>query len=262
MNADMQASPSTLHSSGNPREEAARVLKRVSNEINSELTPGLIHEVNNVLTGIYFNLEFLREAEQEGTEAAERLGEIGQGVERIKEILGRATQIHLNVAERELGYHDLESLVASELDLLRLVFPKTAKISFHPPAAPVNVRVAEYPFRVAMLAVASRIRDLFPVGRIEIPVSVFTTAQLKSFAREIVPPLPDKLVGFSFRLPCPLQSAGEIDDYLVAGTAGDLSMANAENLFTEMGGGIFYRCDPSGSSSDVILALPRFDLKP
>jgi hypothetical protein len=262
MNAVIHASPAALESPVDPREEAARVLKRVSNEINSELTPALIHEVNNVLTGIYFNLEFLQEDAQTGTESAERLGEIGQGIERIKEILGRATQIHLNVAERELGYHDLETLVASELDLLRLVFPKTAKITFHPPAAAVNVRVAEYPFRVAMLAVASRIRDLFPTGRIEIPVSVLATGQLQAIAQGLTPALPEKSVALSFRLPCPIQSAGEIDEYLEAGTVGDLSMANAGKILAEIGGGIFFRPDPSGSSCEVILALPRFDLKP
>ncbi|MFM8364108.1 MAG: hypothetical protein ACKOAS_03050 [Verrucomicrobiota bacterium] len=261
MSSIMEA-PASLESQANPREEAARVLRRVCNEINSELTPGLIHEVNNVLTGIYFNLEFLQEDAQAGTESAERLGEIGQGVERIKEILGRATQIHLNVAERELGYHDLESLVASELDLLRLIFPKTAKISFHPPAKPVNVKVAEYPFRVAMLAVASRIRDLFPTGRIEIPVSILATGQLQAIAQQIAPPLPEKFVALSFRLPCPVQSVEEIDDYLVAGTVGDLSLDNAGKILADIGGGIFIRPDPAGPSCDLILALPRFDLKP
>jgi hypothetical protein len=245
-----------------PREESARVLKRVCNEINSELTPGLIHEVNNVLTGIYFNLEFLQEAAESGNESAERLGEISQGVERIKEILGRATQIHLNVAERELGYHDFETLVASELDLLRLVFPKTAKISFSPPSAPVNVRIAEYPFRVAMLGVASRIRDLFPSGRIEIPVSVLATAELDAHFRGISPKPPAGSVALSFRLPCPVESADEIDDYLVAGTIGDVSMGNSARILADIGGGIFFRPDPASTCCDVLIVLPRFDLKP
>lgn len=261
MGVAMESAPPNV-SSVQHREEAARVLKRVCNEINSELTPGLIHEVNNVLTGIYFNLEFLRESAEDGSESAERLGEIAEGTERIKEILGRATQIHLNVAEREPGYHDLESLVASELDLLRLVFPKTARITFEPPSSPVNVRVAEYPFRVAMLAVASRIRDLFPTGRIEIPVSVLATAQLATIAPDISPALPVRSVALSFRLPCPVQSATEIDEYLVAGTVGDLSMANAEKILAEIGGGIFFRPDSRGPACHVLLVLPRIDLKP
>jgi hypothetical protein len=68
--------------SKNPESEV--ILKRVSNELNAELTPGLIHEVNNILTGIYFNLETCGEALNEDPDLAESICEINQGVERIK----------------------------------------------------------------------------------------------------------------------------------------------------------------------------------
>jgi hypothetical protein len=110
--------------------------------------------------------------------------------------------------------------------------------------------------------VASRIRDLFPSGRIEIPVAVLATAQLAAIAQQISPELPARSVAVSFRLPCPVESVGEIDDYLVAGTSGDLSMANAEKILTDIGGGIFFRPDSDGAACHVLLVLPRFDLKP
>ena len=57
----------------------ALVLRRASNELNAELTPGLIHDVNNVLTGIYFNLETCQElvgsdGGAERTAVAEEIG--------------------------------------------------------------------------------------------------------------------------------------------------------------------------------------------
>ena len=177
----------------------ALVLRRASNELNAELTPGLIHDVNNVLTGIYFNLEGCHEALQTDGSAAEAVKEIGQGVERIKEILARTTQIHLNVAERETTYHDLESLVALELDLLRLVFPKTAKIQFLPPQSPIHVRLAEFPFRVALLSIASRLRAFLPTGKIEIQLAVLTTLQLEEFATRRGKEIPAGSVAVSFR---------------------------------------------------------------
>ena len=117
----------------NKNTDSSVILKRASNELNEELTPGLIHEVNNVLTGIYFNLESCHESCSANPAAAEALSDITQGVERIKEVLNRTAHIHLNVAEREKTYHDLATLVESQLDLVRIIFPKTAKITLIPP---------------------------------------------------------------------------------------------------------------------------------
>jgi hypothetical protein len=262
MNGIME-SPSKSRNPGDSHADVALILRRVSNELNAELTPGLIHEVNNVLTGIYFNIEALQESLAPGEGTAETLREIGQGVERIKEILARNTQIHLNVAERELSYHDLEALVASELDLLRVLFPKTAKITFLAPRTVVTVRVAEYPFRVALLTVASRIRDLFPTGKIEIPIAILATEELQALLFSGATPSDlAESVAIALRLPCPVESAEEIDDYLVASTAGDLTMQNAQSLLAEIGGRLLFHPAKDGAGCEVLLTLPRYDLKP
>lgn len=234
-------------------------LRRASNELNAELTPGLIHEVNNVLTGIYFNLEACQETVGVDGGAAEAILEIGRGVERIKELLARTTQIHLNVAERETTYHDLEALVASELDLLRLVFPRTAKIQFLPPPAPIHVHVAEYPFRIALLSVAARLRPFLPTGRIEVPVSVLTTFQLHEAAARLGKDIAAGTVGIAFRLPCSIDSAQEIDAYPAVGAPVDLTMANAEGILAGLGGRILVWNDSATESCQVILVLPCCD---
>ena len=58
-----------------------------SYRLNATVTPGLVHEMNNLLTGIYFNLETIRELFDENHPASESLEEINQGVERIKDLL-------------------------------------------------------------------------------------------------------------------------------------------------------------------------------
>ncbi len=240
--------------------ESALVLRRASNELNAELTPGLIHEVNNVLTGIYFNLEGCQEFLGNDGSAAEAIREIGQGVERIKELLSRTTQIHLNVAERETTYHDLATLVASELDLLRVVFPKTAKIEFLPPSSPIHVRVAEFPFRVALLSVAARLRAFLPTGKIELPVSVFTASQLEEFAarrNEVIPP---GSVAVSFRIPCTIESAEEIDGYPATAEPSDITAANANTVLARIGGSLLFCNNSTSDDCDVLLLLPDCDL--
>lgn len=240
--------------------ESAVILRRASNELNSELTPGLIHEVNNVLTGIYFNLEGCQESLGTDGSAAEAIREIGQGVERIKELLSRTTQIHLNVAERETTYHDLESLVASELDLLRVIFPKTAKIQFLPPASPVHVRVAEFPFRVALLSVAARLRAFLPTGKIEVAVSVLTASKLQedfALRNEVIPP---GSVAVSFHVPCAIESPEEMDGYPATDEPSDITMANANILLSRIGGSLLFCNNSATDDCDVLLLLPDCDL--
>ena len=234
-------------------------LRRASNELNAELTPGIIHEVNNVLTGIYFNLEACQETPGEDGALAEAVLEIGRGVERIKELLARATQIHLNVAERETTYHDLEALVASEIDLLKLVFPRTAKIQFLPPAAPIHVHLAEFPLRIALLSVAARVRPFLPAGRTEVPVSVLTTFQIHEAASRCGQDIPANSVGVSFRIPCALNSAKEIDAYPAASAQEDVSMSIADGILADLGGRLVVWNDPEAEASDVILVLPCCD---
>lgn len=235
-------------------------MRRALNELNSELTPGLIHEVNNVLTGIYFNLECCQDAQQGDGSADEAVQEIARGVERIKEILGRTTQIYLNVAERETTYHDLESLVASELDLLRLVFPKTAKIQFLAPPSPIHVRLAECPFRVALLSIATRLRAFLPMGKIEILIAVLTTLQLEEFAARLDKEIPAGSVAVSFRIPCSIDSAEEIDGYPATAEPSDLTVSNADRVLSGIGGSLIFCNNHSDDSCDVLLLLPRCDL--
>ncbi len=234
-----------------------RVQTRYLNEINAELTPGLIHEVNNVLTGIYFNLESCREGIDAAHPMAEPLQEIQAGVERIKTVLGRITQIHLNAADRELNYHELQALVSGQIDLLQIIFPKTARISLTATEEPLFLCVSEESFRVGLLALATSLRGLYPEGKIEIPLSIVSPLELarmnekEDFA---------DFIGVSFRLPCLALSVSEIDDFHSANLTSDISMANTEAIICATGGRLLFSTGQDLQSTHITMIFPQYHL--
>lgn len=234
---------------------------RASNEINATLAPGLIHEVNNILTGIYFNLEGFREVLDASHPLAESVQEIQVGFERIKEVLARITQIYLNAAEREQTYHEVQVLVASQIDLLRIVFSKTktASITLTSPEKALYINVSEYAFRVALLTLATCLRGLYPEGKIEIPMSVLCLEDFSEANFEKYPASGD-CVGISFRLPCLALSVAEIDDFYARDNSSDLSMAAAEVLISEAGGRLLFSKGKAPHTSEVAMVFPLYNL--
>lgn len=248
--------PTTNHLSREEIDETQLVLKRISNELNSELSPGLIHEVNNILTGIYFNLEGCLDVIDSSSGAFELIKEINRGVERIKEILGRATQIQLNSAEREVTYHDLEALVAGQLDLLRIVFPKTSKIDISPATQTIHVRTAEFPFRVALLTMAARLRGLFPAGKNDIRLAILGPEQVAESIGE-----KGRFAAVEIFIPCLAETTEEIDEFLFCATPGDISLKNVDAIAADFGGRLVICPAAARSHSKIMLVLPIYDIQ-
>jgi hypothetical protein len=236
-----------------------KIQRRASHEINASLAPGLIHEVNNILTGIYFNLEGCRDILDASHPLAESVQEIQVGVERIKEVLGRITQVYLNAAEREQAYHEAQALVAGQIDLLRIIFPKTASITVKSPETGLHLYISEYAFRVALLTLAFCLRGLYPEGKIDIPMAVLSPQDLAKADFVKVPPAGDS-VGISFRLPCVALSAVEIDDFHACEIGSDLSMAAAEVLVGEAGGRLLFCRGTEPHTSEVVMVFPLHNL--
>ena len=190
---------------------------------------------------------------------AESVQEIQVGVERIKEVLGRITQIYLNAAEREQTYHEAQALVAGQIDLLRIVFPKTASITLTAPESALFINVSEYAFRVALLTLATCLRGLYPEGKIEIPLAVLCPEDLSEADFGKSTPAGDS-VGVSFRLPCVALSVAEIDDFQTRNQSSDLSMAAAEVLVGEAGGRLLFSKGEAPHTSDVVMLFPLHNL--
>lgn len=236
---------------------ARKVQNRCLNEINAKLTPGLIHDVNNVLTGIYFNIENCREGIDASHPMAESLEEIQAGVERIKMVLDRITQIHLNAADREQNYHELQALLSGQLDLLRIIFPKTARISLTTSEKPLFVHVSEESFRIGLLALASSLKGLYPEGKIEIPLAVLSPVELTRMSEE--ENFAD-CIGVSFRLPCIALSVSEIDDFHSRNSISDISMANTEAIICAIGGRLLFSQGLDSHTSHATMIFPQYHL--
>lgn len=255
----MSALPDYSAANSDAPDSLEKIQRRASHEINASLAPGLIHEVNNILTGIYFNLEGCRELLDASHPLAESVHEIQVGVERIKEVLGRITQVYLNAAEREFTYHEAQALVAGQIDLLRIVFPKTASITLKSPEAGLHLYLSEYAFRVALLALAFCLRGLYPERKIDIPMAVLGPEDLAKMDFGNNPPASNS-VGVSFRLPCVALSVVEIDDFHAHGNESDLSMVGAELLVRQAGGRLLFCRGSEPHTSEVLMVFPLHNL--
>lgn len=241
--------------------DGAVALRRSSQEINAELTPGLIHDVNNVLTGIFFHLDASRELVDRGHPLAEMLAEMQAGVERLRDLVDRATRIHLNAAEREVSYHDLESLAASQADLLRILFPKTARLEILPCSETVYIKCAEHTFRTALLALAVSVRGFFGALKTRIPLVVWGPLELRGqFDQAGFGGLSDH-AAVGFQLPGTMSGAAEVDEYLERRGASDISMAKVELLAGELQGALLFIPGPE-LTTFCLISLPVEHLTP
>lgn len=242
-----------------PGSQSKKILNRMSNELNAELIPGLIHEVNNALTGIYFNLENCNEILSPEHPALASLHDITCGVERIKTVLARSMQIHLNTMEREKGYHELESLLHNQIDLLRIIFPRTTKVKLVRPNTPLHVFIAEHPFRVVLLAVASLIRQALPPGKNTLNVEILPPEQTAEAIKKHGGAVLASSVGISFVVPL-APPEGNPNAVTIFEPAGDLTLENAKNLAGEIGAEVLFSTSLPEYRAEALLVFPHIDI--
>ena len=110
-----------------PPETEARLLEAAWKETLSAVTLGFIHDLNNNLTGILGLTELvLIEARPEGA-VLESLNQIKRGTRQAAQLMERLAALHrTKMGRREL--HDLNALVAQNLEFLRLAVPKRLQL--------------------------------------------------------------------------------------------------------------------------------------
>jgi signal transduction histidine kinase len=160
--------------------------------MNSELTLGLLHQVNNVLTGIYFNVEECQAQVDTQSPLGATLEEISDSVRNLHRLLDRTVEVNLPLTEEDdASYHDLGELVSRQLDLIRILFLKTASIALLPPAEPVYVLANEQKFRRMLLQLVAALRDALPLPNARIV--------LELHARPAAPGQPGPMAAIAFR---------------------------------------------------------------
>ena len=225
------------------------LLQRMSNELNAQLSPGLIHEVNNVLTGIYFNVENCQEVLASDHPSSETLEEIQAGLDRIKLILNRSLQIYLNTIERDKTYHDLEDLLVGQMDLMKIVLPITTKLELIPSGHRFHVHLAEYPFRVVLLSIAEGIRDSLPPGKNLVSLEILEASRVDSALMDVGEG--SIVIAIQFPTKNPEIFSKEISD---------LTFQNAKILAGSFGAHLIYSAQLHINSAQILFVLPLFDI--
>lgn len=100
----------------------------------SELTLGLLHKFNNLFTGIMFLTEECAAHAEAGEPVGERLEEIFAMLRQSHTFVDRITRLHIDEAEEDAGYHELDADIAAQLDLAGLLLPRGTAL-VHQPAA-------------------------------------------------------------------------------------------------------------------------------
>ena len=139
-------------------------------ECVSELTLGLLHRLSNVLTGIYFNIDVCQEAIPEDHPASEALAEVSQATQEIQQLLERLTDINLYRQEEEPTYHELGSLISQQIDLIRILLPKTTHVETRHASASLHISAIELDFRTVTLLITRLLRKILPHGNSKIIV--------------------------------------------------------------------------------------------
>jgi signal transduction histidine kinase len=100
----------------------------------SELTLGLLHKFNNLFTGVMFLTEACLASEEAGEPVDGQLREILVNLRHSHTFVDKITRLHLDEAEDDAGYHELDAVIADQLDLARLLLPRGALLTHHPAA--------------------------------------------------------------------------------------------------------------------------------
>jgi signal transduction histidine kinase len=99
----------------------------------SELTLGLLHKFNNVFTGVVFLTEECAAQQDASESVSARLREILALLQQAHGYIDRVTQLHIDDEEEDAGYHELDAVIAHQLDLARLLLPRGTTLT-HVPA--------------------------------------------------------------------------------------------------------------------------------
>lgn len=125
---------------------------RLDADLSAEITLGLLHNVNNAMTGVFFTLESTLEETPLEPELKEDLTRVFADLRNAQILLGRASEVCLGA--RETCYHDAGDLVSRQLDLVRILFPKSAVLEMVPSEEPLYLQLDEGGFRRILLRLA------------------------------------------------------------------------------------------------------------
>jgi hypothetical protein len=157
------------------RARLARAEKTVRDDghhvLASELTLGLLHKLNNLMTGVYFNLEGAEAALDPAHPAAGLVREVASAIQQAQALVRRTADLNL-APDPEASYFDLGALIQESWELMKLILPKSTVADFVGPDQPLYVKVSSEEFSEALLQLASATRAAYREGESHVAVEV------------------------------------------------------------------------------------------
>ena len=232
-------------------------------ETLAELTPGLAHDFNNVLTGILALSEgFLTQIDSNHS-FHEGLSMIQRKARQATQLVRQITDLYEDRAGKR-SYHDVNSIAAELMEILSKVIPKRIELSLQIARKPLPVYVDGVEFRRVLFSLAvDAINGMPSRGKLHLGTSRHAKLpRLRQFRGEMSK-LPATCLSMAHSGDC--FAAGRIDDWFdpFAGLndpreGGGLSLLHAK-LFAGMNGGVIAADSGARTGTTFRLWLPEAD---
>ena len=122
------------------------------------ITKGLIHDFSNIMAGIYSISELYQDALDETHPWNEGIGQIKKSSREAQQIVRRIIDLNRDVTGKR-GYHNLNTLLKEQIELVELVLPKQIKVSLEAKDHEIPVHLDDVRFRQMLLNLAINARD-------------------------------------------------------------------------------------------------------
>ncbi|MFW5883673.1 MAG: sensor histidine kinase [Verrucomicrobiota bacterium] len=146
-----------------------RLSSTIWKENLATLTSGLVHDFSNIMAGIFSLSELYCSSLEPDHSMYRGMNQIKKNSMEARKLVRRI--IELNREESgQASYHNLEEIVADQLDLINVILPKGSEVIFEPGGESLPVYLDDVAFRQTLLNLAINARDALDdrAGRIEI----------------------------------------------------------------------------------------------
>jgi signal transduction histidine kinase len=226
-----------------------------------DLTLGLLHRLNNVMTSLYFTADGCEAEIEPGHPARELLKVLTASVQEAQHLVKRTADVNLSLGSTEPGYQDLNSLVKADEELTRILLPKGAALKLNTSEAALVVKISISDFRFILFNLAANAKDA--MGEVAtVQISTSTARELDERAYSV--PIRDSLKdGAAFALSdnghgIPAAVLPQVGSPFFS-TRPDrvgLGLYQATRLAERNGGQLLFRSS-EGIGTEVVCILPR-----
>ncbi len=148
----------------------ARLTSSAWKESLATITSGLVHDFSNIMAGIYSLSELYYDTMDPNNSMYAGMGQIKKSSMQAQKLVRRIIDLNRDLAGQR-NYHNIETLIKDQMDLVRIVFPKSTKIETTFTEEDLPVYLDDVAFRQMLLNLCINSRDAMnKTGEISISV--------------------------------------------------------------------------------------------